>query len=219
MAFSHLAELPVTIRPKALLSSAMTLLDGLRDELEARFGCPVFDVYGLNEAGPVAASAANGAGHVLVQPALYVEILDDDGRPVAARRAGVRSCSPAGSTRPSRCCATERVITPRSSGAAGSRRSSASKGGRRWRSRPATGGRSTRSTSRSRCAPHGRPVHAAPTRRPGPSTSASTSTRSSPAARAAFVTTLADLFGPVHVDVHDLADQPERPTYSADARR
>ena len=41
-------------RPRAILSTSMTLLAGLRAELEQRFGCPVLDLYSLNEAGPIA---------------------------------------------------------------------------------------------------------------------------------------------------------------------
>jgi phenylacetate-CoA ligase len=81
VAFARLADLPVTIRPKALLSTAMALLPGLRDTLQERFGCPAIDVYGMNEAGPVAAALPDGSGHALLQPELYVEILDPDGRP------------------------------------------------------------------------------------------------------------------------------------------
>ena len=81
VAFARLADLPVTIRPKALLSTAMALLPGLRDRLQERFGCPAIDVYGMNEAGPIAAALPDGSGHALLQPELYVEILDADGRP------------------------------------------------------------------------------------------------------------------------------------------
>jgi phenylacetate-CoA ligase len=81
VAFARLAELPVAIAPKALLSTAMALLPGLRDRLQDRFGCPAIDVYGMNEAGPIAAALPDGSGHALLQPELYVEILDPDGRP------------------------------------------------------------------------------------------------------------------------------------------
>src|SRR5258707_886641 len=40
LSFAELARLPVQHRPKALISTAMQLLPGLRLELEARFGCP-----------------------------------------------------------------------------------------------------------------------------------------------------------------------------------
>ena len=88
VAFARLADLPVAIRPKALLSTAMALLPGLRDTLQERFGCPAIDVYGMNEAGPVAAALADGSGHALLQPELYVEILDADGRPCAPGERG-----------------------------------------------------------------------------------------------------------------------------------
>ncbi len=81
VAFAHLATLDTAIAPKALLSSAMALTAGLQGELEARFGCPVIDIYGMNEAGPIAAALPDGSGHVLLQPRLFVEVLDPHGRP------------------------------------------------------------------------------------------------------------------------------------------
>src|SRR5260221_1497461 len=86
LSFAELARLPLRHRPKALISTAMQLLPGLRLELEARFGCPVIDLYAMNEAGPVAASTP--AGHALLQPRLYVEVLGDDGQPCAPGRRG-----------------------------------------------------------------------------------------------------------------------------------
>ena len=81
VAFARLAERPVRLRPKALLSTAMALGPALRSRLEARFGCPVIDIYGMNEAGPIAAALPDGSGHVVLQPHLHVEVLDADGRP------------------------------------------------------------------------------------------------------------------------------------------
>jgi phenylacetate-CoA ligase len=79
LSLAELLALPLRHRPKALISTAMTLLPGLRAELEARFGCPVIDLYAMNEAGPIA--AATPSGYALLQPRLYVEVLDADGRP------------------------------------------------------------------------------------------------------------------------------------------
>ncbi len=79
LSFAELARLPLRTRPKALLSTAMTLLPGLRAELEARFGCPVIDLYAMNEAGPIAAGLPGQ--HRLLQHRLYVEILDPEGQP------------------------------------------------------------------------------------------------------------------------------------------
>jgi phenylacetate-CoA ligase len=51
----------------------------LRAELAERFGCPVIDVYSLNESGPVAFSVA--AGLEILPHDLFVEILDDADNP------------------------------------------------------------------------------------------------------------------------------------------
>jgi phenylacetate-CoA ligase len=50
--------------------------------LQARFECPVVDVYSMNEAGPIAVRDPAAGGHVLLQPGMFVEILDPAGRPV-----------------------------------------------------------------------------------------------------------------------------------------
>lgn len=82
ISFSVLADLPLSTRPKALISVSMALSSGLRHRLQERFSCPVLDVYSLNEAGPVAVFDDAVGGHVLLQPNLYVEILDRSGSPV-----------------------------------------------------------------------------------------------------------------------------------------
>ncbi len=80
ISFAALLELPdLTCRPRALLSTAMALLPGLRRRLEERFGCPVADLYSMNEAGPVGVFDPAVGGHVLLQPRLLVEILDAAG--------------------------------------------------------------------------------------------------------------------------------------------
>lgn len=87
ISFATLLDLPVTLRPRALLSVAMMLTDGLRDRLERRFDCPVLDLYSMNEVGPIAVADRAAGGHVLLQPNLYVEIVDAAGRalPVGER--------------------------------------------------------------------------------------------------------------------------------------
>jgi len=77
--FSELMKLPLRTRPKALISAATTLLPGLWRRLESHFGCPVLDIYSLNESGPVA--FARGGDHEILPPDLYVEVLDSEGRP------------------------------------------------------------------------------------------------------------------------------------------
>ena len=82
ISFAELLTLPVKLRPRALLSTSMMLLAGLRERLESRFGCPVLDLYSMNEAGPIAVADARVGGHVLLQHRMYVEIVDDVGRAV-----------------------------------------------------------------------------------------------------------------------------------------
>lgn len=88
ISFASLLALPVTIRPRALLSVAMMLTDGLRDRLEARFGCPVLDLYSMNEVGPIAVADRVAGGRVLLQPNLYVEIVDSAGHVLAPGERG-----------------------------------------------------------------------------------------------------------------------------------
>lgn len=82
LSLAELVELPISLRPAAVLSTAMALSAGLRARIEDRLGCPVLDLYSLNEAGPVAVLDARAGGHVLLQPGMFVEILDRSGRPV-----------------------------------------------------------------------------------------------------------------------------------------
>ncbi|HWP42076.1 MAG TPA: capsule biosynthesis protein CapK, partial [Blastocatellia bacterium] len=77
VSFLALAKLPLETRPKALVSSAMTLLPGLKRELEEHFECPVLDVYSMNESRFIAVDV--GAGYEIIPHDLYVEILDREG--------------------------------------------------------------------------------------------------------------------------------------------
>lgn len=74
--------------PRALFSTSMTLLPGLRNELEQTFDCAVFDFYSMNEAGPIGVFDQAAGGHVLLQPELLVELLDGCGSPVAEGERG-----------------------------------------------------------------------------------------------------------------------------------
>lgn len=75
-------------RPRAIMSTSMTLLPGLRAALEQRFDCPVLDLYSLNEAGPIAVYDPRLDAHVLLQPQMAIEILDVDGNAVAEGERG-----------------------------------------------------------------------------------------------------------------------------------
>lgn len=88
LSLSELATLEMQHRPRALLSTSMALSSGLCQTLEARFGCPVLDIYSMNECGPIAAYDPAVGGHVLLQHRLFVELLDADGQPVAPGERG-----------------------------------------------------------------------------------------------------------------------------------
>jgi len=88
LSFAALAELPVRTQPRALISPSMMLSPEFGKALEARFNCPVLDVYSLNEAGPIAVADSRAGGHVLLQPQMFVEILDSDDRPVPMGKRG-----------------------------------------------------------------------------------------------------------------------------------
>lgn len=79
ISFTELLELRLEHRPRALISVSMALSHALRTALEARFACPVLDIYSMNEAGPLAVYDAALEGHVLLQPDMYVETVDAHG--------------------------------------------------------------------------------------------------------------------------------------------
>ncbi len=74
LTFHALAGLAPSIRPKAIVSSAMALTDGLRRRLSSQFGCPVYDIYSLTECRMIAVARETSV-HRLIRPDLYVEIL------------------------------------------------------------------------------------------------------------------------------------------------
>jgi len=78
ISFVALSKLPLKTRPKALVSTAMTLLAGLQRELEDHFRCPVIDVYSMTEARTIA--VRTDRGYEIIPHDLYVEILDVEGR-------------------------------------------------------------------------------------------------------------------------------------------
>lgn len=89
IAFSELLQLPIAHNPKALVSTAMSLSAGLRQKLQTRFNCPVVDMYSMNESGPIAVQVVGGSPHYgLLQPNLFVEILNEAGEPCAEGERG-----------------------------------------------------------------------------------------------------------------------------------
>jgi phenylacetate-CoA ligase len=88
LSLAELAALPMRHRPRALLSTSMALHGGLRRALEQRFGCPVLDLYSMNEVGPIGVYDPALDGFLLLQPHLHVEIVDAGGEPLPWGRHG-----------------------------------------------------------------------------------------------------------------------------------
>jgi phenylacetate-CoA ligase len=89
-ALEQLAELSLQARPKGILSSATLLLPALRDRLQRHFGCPVIDIYSMNETGPIAFARAGSDvdEHEILPHNLFVEILDEIGQPLPPDQRG-----------------------------------------------------------------------------------------------------------------------------------
>jgi phenylacetate-CoA ligase len=76
------------VRPRAVVSSAEPLGPRRRRLVEAAFGCPVFDRYGTREVGVVAAECPRHEGLHVNARHLWLEIVDDDGRPLPPGETG-----------------------------------------------------------------------------------------------------------------------------------
>lgn len=66
----------------AVITTSEMLFPGQRRVLEEVFGTPVFDVYGCNETNLVAGECEHHDGRHLAMESCFVEILDDQDRPV-----------------------------------------------------------------------------------------------------------------------------------------
>jgi phenylacetate-CoA ligase len=80
VSLAELLRIGLHHRPRALLSTSMMLSPALAAELRQAFGCPVLDLYSLNEVGPVAVKVPAQGGFVPLQPRLLIEVVDDEGR-------------------------------------------------------------------------------------------------------------------------------------------
>ncbi len=89
VAFSYAMESGITYKPRALLSTALTLNPQIRKKLEDHFSCPVIDMYSLNESGPVLYSCPKHPGHYHILPHdIYVELVDHEGKSVPPGQPG-----------------------------------------------------------------------------------------------------------------------------------
>jgi phenylacetate-CoA ligase len=68
--------------PRAVVSSASTLLPHMRRTIECVFGAPVFDRYGSREIPAIAAECGRHSGLHIFGETAFVEVVDDRGRDV-----------------------------------------------------------------------------------------------------------------------------------------
>ena len=73
---------------KAISCSAETLYEHDRENLSRVFGAPVFNRYGCREVGDIANEAPDVDGLIVNSDRLFVEVLDEDGRPCAPGEQG-----------------------------------------------------------------------------------------------------------------------------------
>lgn len=76
------------VRPKAVITSAETLFDSMRNTIQKAFGCEVFDFYGSREVGGLAAECEKHSGYHISAENVVMEFLKD-GEQVAAGEKGV----------------------------------------------------------------------------------------------------------------------------------
>lgn len=88
ISLAELAQTGMQHRPRALISTSMSMLPAERQRLEQQLRAPLLDIYSMNEAGPIAVFDPARNGYRLLQPRLHVEILDPEGRPVPPGETG-----------------------------------------------------------------------------------------------------------------------------------
>jgi phenylacetate-CoA ligase len=76
------------IHPQSIVTSAEMLLEPERRLVEEVFQCKVFDFYGSREVSVIASECEEHSGLHVNADALYVEFVDDAGRPVAPGQQG-----------------------------------------------------------------------------------------------------------------------------------
>jgi phenylacetate-CoA ligase len=76
------------VRPKAVITTAETLFDSMRETIETAFGCKVFDFYGSREVGGLAAECEAHSGYHLSAENVAMEFVKD-GEQVGNNEKGV----------------------------------------------------------------------------------------------------------------------------------
>lgn len=76
------------VRPGAVIASSETLFDDDREQIEAVYGCPVFNRYGSREFGAIAHECDAHSGLHVNADRLFLEVVKEDGTPAAPGESG-----------------------------------------------------------------------------------------------------------------------------------
>lgn len=82
ISLARMAEMGISYRPSAIVTTAVAMTDGLRKKLEDTYGCPVIDWYSSNETGPIGYSCRENSGFHILPHDIHVEIIGPQGEPV-----------------------------------------------------------------------------------------------------------------------------------------
>jgi phenylacetate-CoA ligase len=77
-------------RPWILTASSEPMSPAVRQQIRDAFGVQPHDLYAMTETGPMAIDCAQHAGKHVFEDQAIVEVVDDDGRPVAPGETGAR---------------------------------------------------------------------------------------------------------------------------------
>lgn len=80
IAFADFTKIETSYKPRAIVSSIMSMNPTLATQLSETYECPVLDLYAMTEVGIVAVNSH--LGHEVLPHDLYVEIVDQKGEPV-----------------------------------------------------------------------------------------------------------------------------------------
>ncbi len=74
---------------KSLISMGEKLHSNVREKIEQKFGCKVANLYGANEVGRIASSCPDSVGFHVHDSNVFMEIVNEYGKPVAEGEAGI----------------------------------------------------------------------------------------------------------------------------------
>jgi phenylacetate-CoA ligase len=88
ISFSELMKHSGDHSPRALVSTAVAMSDGLREMLQEHFRCPVIDWYSLTETGPIGYRPPGADSYRVMASDIFIEAVREDGTQVSEGERG-----------------------------------------------------------------------------------------------------------------------------------